>query len=592
MPGWPLPVVNVAAWVVPVFGGMLIGAINGFFVAYLRIPAIVVTLGMFSILKGGLILVAGGNTLYNLPAGYSLAMEDPLGIPIPVWIMIVLTAGAFLWMRYSRTGRAQYAVGGNAEAARLSGLDTRRILMTTFILSGAFAGIASVMYATQFQTIQAVATPGLELQVITASVVGGVSILGGVGTVIGSTLAAILIRFIRAALIFLSISPFWVQADPGRPHPRDRAHRCRAPPAPGKAVGDAEMTTATPIQADVSQPSRLMRILMRQETILFVILVAGVLLLSLQSDKFLTVDNLLNQGRLAAEIALIALPMTLIIITGGIDLSVGSIVGLVSIMLGVAWYNWGLPLELAIVVALLIGAACGFFNGLFITRVGLPPMITTLATLALFRGLAEGIAQARSVRGYPDWFFMLGQKNFLGGPDEHPQPAAHRGPGRHRHRRRPGLDAVRAIPVRHRQQRDRCALQRPAGAAQQAHHLHALGLHVRPGRLGLRLARQHHALRLRQRLRADRHHSGGRGRHQHLRWQRHHPGHRPWPGTHPAHEERPGAVRRQGRFHDHRRGLHPHRRRAPQYVHPEPARTAQATSSRTALGLLLPVERR
>ncbi len=210
--GLPPILVNVAAWVVPVLGGMLIGAINGFFVAYLKIPAIVVTLGMFSILKGGLILVAGGNTLYNLPEGYSIAMEDFLGIPVPVWIMIVLTVVAFLWMRYSRTGRSQYAVGGNAEAARLSGLDTRRILMTTFILSGLFAGIASVMYATQFQTIQAVVTPGLELQVITASVVGGVSILGGVGTVIGSTLAAILIRFIGSALVFVNISPFWVKA--------------------------------------------------------------------------------------------------------------------------------------------------------------------------------------------------------------------------------------------------------------------------------------------------------------------------------------------------------------------------------------------
>ncbi len=168
---------------------------------------------MFSILKGGLILVAGGDHRSTIcRAGYTFAMQDWLGIPSPVWIMVALTIVAFLWMRYSRTGRSQYAVGGNAEAARLSGLDTRRILMTTFILAGLFAGIASVMFATQFNTIQAVATPGLELQVITASVVGGVSILGGVGTVIGSTLAAILIRFIGSALVFVNISPFWVKA--------------------------------------------------------------------------------------------------------------------------------------------------------------------------------------------------------------------------------------------------------------------------------------------------------------------------------------------------------------------------------------------
>ena len=172
------------------------------------------------------------------------------------------------------------------------------------------------------------------------------------------------------------------------------------------------MTTA---DAPVAQGSdRLRSILLRQETILFFILIAGVFLMSLLSDVFLTPENLLNQGRLATEIALIALPMTLIIITGGIDLSVGSMLGLSAIMLGVAWHNWGLPLEVAIVVALVVGTLCGAFNAFFITRVGLPPLITTLATLALFRGLAEGIAQARSVRGYPDWFYILGQENFLG----------------------------------------------------------------------------------------------------------------------------------------------------------------------------------
>lgn len=167
--------------------------------------------------------------------------------------------------------------------------------------------------------------------------------------------------------------------------------------------------------AQPQQTHRLRSILLRQETILFFILIAGVLLMSTMSDVFLTPANLLNQGRLATEIALIALPMTLIIITGGIDLSVGSILGLSAIMLGVAWHNWGLPLEVAIIVALGVGTLCGLFNGFFITRVGLPPLITTLATLALFRGLAEGIAQARSVRGYPDWFYIMGQEDLMVG---------------------------------------------------------------------------------------------------------------------------------------------------------------------------------
>ena len=155
-----------------------------------------------------------------------------------------------------------------------------------------------------------------------------------------------------------------------------------------------------------------------QEAVLAAILAAALVMLAFTSEQFLTVDNLLNQGRLACEVGLVALPMTLIIVTGGIDLSVGSILGLCAIMLGVLWKNLGLPLELAIFLTLAIGTCAGLVNGLVITRIGVPPLIATLATLALYRGLAEGISQARSVRGYPDWFFTLGQGELLGVPTQ------------------------------------------------------------------------------------------------------------------------------------------------------------------------------
>ena len=154
----------------------------------------------------------------------------------------------------------------------------------------------------------------------------------------------------------------------------------------------------------------------RHEMVLAAILIVAIALLGVLSDKFLTADNVLNQGRLMTEVALVALPMTFIIITGGIDLSVGSVMGLAAIMLGYSWKNFGFPLELAIVTAILVGAAAGFFNGLLITRARVPPLIMTLATLALFRGLAEGISRARSVRGYPEWFFRMGQGEWLGVP--------------------------------------------------------------------------------------------------------------------------------------------------------------------------------
>jgi rhamnose transport system permease protein len=155
-----------------------------------------------------------------------------------------------------------------------------------------------------------------------------------------------------------------------------------------------------------------------QELVLVVALIAALLVLSVTADRFMTVGNLLNQGRLMTEVALVALPMTFIIITGGIDLSVGSIMGLSAILLGVFWQNLGLPLPAAIALAVAAGAFAGFVNGLGITRLKVPPLIMTLATLALYRGLAEGISQARSVRGYPEWFFVLGQEDILGVPTQ------------------------------------------------------------------------------------------------------------------------------------------------------------------------------
>ena len=161
-----------------------------------------------------------------------------------------------------------------------------------------------------------------------------------------------------------------------------------------------------------------MKSIFRHETILFLVVIVALVILSIQAEQFATIDNLLNQGRFLTEVSLVALIMTFVIVTGGIDLSVGSILGLSAIVLGVAWKKLGLPLPLAILVALSVGTLAGLFNGFIITRFKVPPLIATLATLALYRGLAEGISQARSIRGYPEWFFILGQGEFFGIPTQ------------------------------------------------------------------------------------------------------------------------------------------------------------------------------
>jgi len=179
------------------------------------VPSIVVTLGMLSILKGILILWTNGQRVSGMPDGFFLSQMRPLGIPMPIYFMIILTILTAIWMRYSGIGRSFYAVGGNAEAARLSGISEKRVVMQVFIINGMFVGIASVLYATQLSIIQATPPPVLELFIITAAVVGGVSILGGKGTVIGAMLAAILLNAIRSGMIFVDVSPFWIQAVQG-----------------------------------------------------------------------------------------------------------------------------------------------------------------------------------------------------------------------------------------------------------------------------------------------------------------------------------------------------------------------------------------
>jgi ribose transport system permease protein/rhamnose transport system permease protein len=210
--GAPIAVV----WLVPLVVGVLVMMLQGVVIAYLRIPAIVVTLGMLSILKGGLISVTGGRWITDLPQSFHLADIELFGfLPMPVLIMATATILAALWMRYSASGRAIYATGGNAEAARLCGVSPRRTVVMVFALHGLFASIAALLFATQLKVIQSTVPPNLELTVITAAVVGGVSILGGVGTVIGATLAAILLAEIASALVFINVSPYWIHAVQG-----------------------------------------------------------------------------------------------------------------------------------------------------------------------------------------------------------------------------------------------------------------------------------------------------------------------------------------------------------------------------------------
>ena len=391
---------TVVAWLVPLILGVVVMAAQGVIVAYLRIPAIVVTLGMMSILKGGLISVTGGKWITDLPQDFHLADLNVLGAPMPVVIMVVATALAALWMRYSPRGRAIYATGGNAEAARLCGVNPQRTVVMVFALHGFFAGIATLVYrdAAARHPVDDAARPrthrhhrrrGRRRQHPGRRRHRRRRDAGGDSDRGDHQRAGL-----HQHLALLDRRPA------RRADHRHRHRRHYAPPTPHGA-GMEEMSLA------IETPKRkLPRWLMRHETLLAVILVIALLGLGAFNDRFLTVENILNQGRLMTEIGLIALPMTFVIITGGIDLSVGAdrrpLRGHARLFLeelSVSRCRW------RSLFTLFVGAAAGFVNGLAITRIKVPPLIMTVATLALYRGLAEGVSQAHSVRGYPEWFY-------------------------------------------------------------------------------------------------------------------------------------------------------------------------------------------
>jgi rhamnose transport system permease protein len=198
--------------------GLGCGIANGLMVSVGRVPSLVVTLATLYIIRGVDILIVGGNEVIasTLPPGFtSITRAGVSGLPyLAIVIAAVIGAGAY-YLRSFRSGRELYAIGSSPEAARLAGIGVGRRVFTAFAVSGAIAGLAGVLWAAQYQTVDSSAGTGYELQVIAAVVVGGVAIFGGSGSAVGAALGALLLNTINSALYVLGISQFWDQAIAG-----------------------------------------------------------------------------------------------------------------------------------------------------------------------------------------------------------------------------------------------------------------------------------------------------------------------------------------------------------------------------------------
>lgn len=198
--------------------GAVLGLFNGLIITYGKVPPIIATLGTLSIYRGLVFYYSQGTWInsFELPKSFKmLSKGTPLGLPNMVLIAILVAIIIYYFLNHTRTGRDIFAVGSNPDAAIFAGIRKDRITFLVYLLSGILTGLAAVLWASRFESAQTNTALGFELQTVAAAVVGGVSISGGVGTVPGVLLGALLLGIIQNALTIIRISPFWQLAAQG-----------------------------------------------------------------------------------------------------------------------------------------------------------------------------------------------------------------------------------------------------------------------------------------------------------------------------------------------------------------------------------------
>jgi rhamnose transport system permease protein len=199
-----------------VIAGAIMGAAGGWFVAKLRMPSIVVTLALMVAWRDGLRWITEGTWVQDLPKNFQwFGLGQTFGQFIVIVVALLVLVAVGWTMRNLAAGRAVYAVGSDAEAARLAGINPQTVVFSTFVLLGAFVGLAALLNAIRFSIVPSNAGIGLELKAIAAVVVGGTAITGGRGSILGTLIGVALLGTIGTALTFVGINPFWEKAIQG-----------------------------------------------------------------------------------------------------------------------------------------------------------------------------------------------------------------------------------------------------------------------------------------------------------------------------------------------------------------------------------------
>ena len=437
--------------------GLSVGIINGVLVTYLMVPAFIATLTMLFIGRGFVLGLTGGKNISFIQKAqenewfFSLGETNAWGFNNQVLILALFAVVGMLVLSKTRIGYETYAVGGNEMAAGYSGIPTKWVRIRAYIFSALCATTAGLMSIAQDKGVSSQYGLGAELIVIAAVIVGGASILGGRGRVIGSVLGAIMVVLIDKVLregvpttriVKIGDTEMEVQAvtqlPPGavpaflglilliavliepwlirrRVIPRLWA-LIRGKPVPpvievgGVAIVGAQTKGAVTSDSDYSA-GPIARLLTRRDTA--AVLLALILWLVgfyLRPDFWGSIDNTFNLMLAFTEVGLLSVGLTYVIANGDIDLSVGSVLALSGATAAFFMKQMGFDPLYAVFLALLAGAAAGIINAIVTVKLRLPAFVATLGMFYMARGIGAWLVAGRQLSGFPEEFNLVGRK--------------------------------------------------------------------------------------------------------------------------------------------------------------------------------------
>jgi ribose transport system permease protein len=436
--------------------GLGIGLLNGMLVTYLRVPAFIATLSTLFIGRGLVLGLTGGNTIaFDQKAAadpwfFRLGETNALGFNNQIVIFALVALLGAVALAKTRSGYETASVGGNEQASRYAGIPTTRVRIRSYVISALAATLAGLMNVAQDKGITSQNGQGAELIVIAAVIVGGASIGGGRGRVLGACLGAALTVLIDKVLregvpitrmVDIGGVPMEVgavaQLPPGAVPAflglllvgavliepwaaagglsRLRARLTRKPlpdlaPRGDVAAAGAQTKTTTALDRALGAKGALAAFLARRDAAAVLLVLALWLTgLALRPDFWAGLDNSFAMLTAFTEIGILSVGLTFVIAAGDIDLSVGSVLALAAAVAAFCLKELALSPAAAVSLALLSGLACGVLNGTLTIRFGLPSFVATLSTFYIARGLAAWLVAGRQLSGFPASFTLMGR---------------------------------------------------------------------------------------------------------------------------------------------------------------------------------------